>query len=126
MQAESETPPEGFDYAEAKRQNQPDRAEQEQEMKRIAFYGASDDLVEVVGDVPGCDEYNAELAAFVVAGLRVVVSYGARGTWGIKVAQIDESVPVTAFDLRLGAYTDYSMRLDMKVPAGTVITREAP
>jgi len=41
MQAESETPPEGFDYAEAKRQaerrNQPDRAEQEAEAMSQIF-----------------------------------------------------------------------------------------
>jgi hypothetical protein len=96
-----------------------------EELKPIAFYGESDDLIEVEGFVPGCDEYNAEIAIFAVAGLRVTVSYRARGTWGIKVAQIDESVPVTATDLRLSPHSAYSMRLDMKVPAGTVITREA-
>lgn len=98
----------------------------EQETMPVAFYGASDDLIEVEGYVSGCDEYSAELAVFVVAGLRVTVSYGAKGTWGIKVDQIDEAVPVTATDLTLGAYSSYSMRLDMKVPTGTVITREAP
>ncbi len=27
-------------------------------MKTVSFWGASDDLVEIEGDIPGCDEYN--------------------------------------------------------------------
>ena len=27
-------------------------------MKEVSFWGSSDDLVEIDGDIPGCDEYN--------------------------------------------------------------------
>lgn len=98
-------------------------------MRKIAFYGASDDLVEVEGEIPGCDEYPATEASFTVAGLMVKVSLGEDGCWGIKVIQINEDVPVLAQDLALSVPDrrdgdqGYSMRLDMLVPDGSYITR---
>lgn len=97
----------------------------------VSFYGASDDLIEVEGTIPGCDEYNSEREVFVLAGLRICVEYGARGCWGIAVEQIDEEVLVTAEDMQLSVpWRDegtqgYSMRLDVKVPAGSAVVREA-
>ncbi len=107
----------------------------------VEFYGASDDLIEVHGAIPGCDEYSDESALFEVCGLRVAVDYMANGCWGIRCSQIDEGVPVTARDitLRPGAghsYSDpevlagrarpesgYSMYLRMLVPPGSHVTR---
>lgn len=101
------------------------------ETTTLRFYGASDDLVEVGGDAPGCDEYSSEREVFVVAGLRIAVEYGARGCWGIGVEQVDEDVLVTASNMRLSVpWRDegtqgYSMLLEMDVPVGTVVVREA-
>jgi hypothetical protein len=105
----------------------PDRAEQE--MKPIAFYGASDDLIEVEGSFPGCDEYNAEDGLFQIAGLLVSMAYGERGCWVIGTSKISENVPVLATNLRLSApdrdngEPGYTMRLDMEVPAGSYVTK---
>ncbi len=65
-------------------------------MADVTVYGASDDLIEVEGDVPGCDEYNGELSQFLLTGgdraLRVRVRYDddESGCWGIEVAPRDE------------------------------------
>ncbi len=93
-------------------------------MRHLRFYGASDDLIEIEGDVPGCDEFNAEKAIFEVAGLRIAFEYA--GTWEIAVAQVDESVPVRVEDMRLSvAENGYSMQLDMDVPDDAYVTRVA-
>ena len=104
-----------------------DKQVEQKETKPLSFYGASDDLIYVDGSFPGCDEYNSEREVFVVAGLRVSVEFGARGTWGIGVEQIDETVPVTAERMELGRHPEiaYSLCLVMDVPVGTVVTREA-
>ena len=113
-------------------------------MHTVEFYGVSDDLIEVEGDIPGCDEYPAESGEFEVAGLRVEVDYRHNGCWGVRVTQIDESVPVTATNLRLAVppegverteagvrgeahppYPAYSVRLEMSVPDGSHVTRVA-
>jgi len=60
-------------------------------MQTIKFYGASDDLVEVCGTAPGCDEYGScdKIREFVVqsksteASLRVFPVYS--GSWGFAV-----------------------------------------
>lgn len=91
----------------------------------VRFYGESDDLIEVDGAIPGCDEYPAEDATFEVAGLRVRVLFARRG-WEITVGQIDENVPVTAADVMLDvAPNGYSMRLALSVPDGSHVTRVA-
>jgi len=96
-------------------------------VKHVKFYGASDDLIEVEGDVPGCDEYNGEHGVFTVGGLVIAIDY--TGIWAIRVAQVDEDVPVTASDLRLSVAKradgtpGYSMVLDMDVPDGSHVTK---
>lgn len=98
-------------------------------MKALAIYGASDDLIEVEGEVAGADEFDGERATFVVAGLRITVEY--HGCWAIQVIQVDEDVPVTAQDMaltvneRMDGGPGYSMRLDMLVPDDVVVVREA-
>lgn len=74
-------------------------------MKVIEFYGASDDLIEVDGDAPGCDEYNVIsdgplIATFAVeadeGGCRVHAIYTTGGVWSFAVAQMEEDFPVPA------------------------------
>jgi hypothetical protein len=65
----------------------------------VTIYGASDDLVEVDGDVPGCDEYGTDIATFKVTGqddrvTRVGITYTANGCWSIAAAPWDEDVPM--------------------------------
>ena len=48
-------------------------------MAEVTIYGASDDLIEVYGDVTG------ESGA-----LRVVVQYDKHGNWGVGVAPVNE------------------------------------
>lgn len=93
-------------------------------MKSLRFYGASDDLIEVEGDVPGADEYPGEATSFTVAGLQVGVRYFTNGVWGIILAQVDEDVPITAQDLRFSVHeSGYSMQLDMDVPDDAYVTK---
>lgn len=65
----------------------------------VQFYGASDDLIEVEGDAPGCDEYNTEKAVFLVvaengAKAYVGLRYAMGGVWAAEVVQVDEDVPL--------------------------------
>lgn len=48
-------------------------------MSQIVIYGASDDLIEVDGDVPGCDEYNEESARLLVRGAATMSAWMAVG-----------------------------------------------
>jgi hypothetical protein len=96
------------------------------EYTTISFYGSSDDLIEIEGDIKGCDEYPAQPANndFVVAGLTVSVGYGVNGCWVIIVQQLDEDVEVEAKNMRLSvAPNGYSMLLEMDVPKGSYIVR---
>lgn len=89
----------------------------------VSFSGASDDLVEVGGDIPGCDEYNVNSSAdFDVAGLIVRVFYNDSGCWGIAVGQIDETVPVQAEVISLRA-SGYTMILELSVPPGSHVVK---
>jgi hypothetical protein len=90
--------------------------------ERLVIYGSSDDLIEVDGKLPGCDEYAADKAYLEVAGLRIGVEFC--GTWLIAVQQIDEEVPVTAVIESLVVHENgYSMELSMLVPVGTYVSR---
>jgi hypothetical protein len=63
-------------------------------MSDVTIYGASDDLIEVDGDVPGCDEYSGESAELLLTGpeggVWVMVTYGTNGCWAIGVGPVDE------------------------------------
>ena len=70
---------------------------EETEKGRVVIYGSSDDLIEVEGKVPGCDEYNGERATFVLIGQHddqstVRVRYAENGCWAIEVAPLDEDI----------------------------------
>lgn len=64
----------------------------------VYVYGASDDLVEVEGNCPGCDEYSGDDVYLRLIGkgnstiLRV--SYESRGVWAIEVAPVAENLPM--------------------------------
>jgi hypothetical protein len=93
--------------------------------ERVLFSGASDDLIEVEGNIPGCDEYNVgteALGVFRVAGAEVIVRLKKGGVWGIEVSQIDEDVPVEAVVGRMYA-EGYSFRLELVVPKGSYVTK---
>ena len=93
-------------------------------MKHIKFYGVSDDLIEVEGEVPGCDEYNGETATFMVAGLRVKVAFERNGCWSVTACQIDEEVAVEAENVTLSVSSGgYAMLLEMDVPDGSYVTK---
>lgn len=67
--------------------------------RTVVIYGSSDDLIEVDGKVPGCDEYNGERASFVVTGgtgqqTRVDVRYDENGCWAIELAPVDDEIPM--------------------------------
>jgi hypothetical protein len=68
----------------------------------VVIYGASDDLIEVEGQVRGCGEYAADDAQFVLTGAhddglaqtRLRVGYLPEGVWAISVAPVSEDVPM--------------------------------
>lgn len=75
----------------------------------VTLYGASDDLIEIEGDVSGCDEYNAEDEHFVLVGteakVRVRVWFTRRGVWAIAVAPCDEDVPMLPVQITGSGYS---------------------
>ena len=62
-------------------------------MKNYRIYGASDDLIEVDGDLR--EEYNADKGTFTLAapdgaGVRIHVKYESTGTWRVGLHALDE------------------------------------
>lgn len=90
----------------------------------VVLYGASDDLIEVEGDAPGCDEYPAEDAHFVLVGavakVRVRVWYTRRGVWAVAAAPVEEDTPMLPVAL---TGSGYSARAT--VEGVTMVVREA-
>jgi hypothetical protein len=80
----------------------------------VTIYGASDDLIEVSGDAPGCDEFCGENAVIVVHGAdetrtRVHLVYhsdGFPGLWAITLGPTDDGMPM------LPCTVDLSTRYD--------------
>lgn len=77
----------------------------------VVIYGASDDLIEIEGQVPGCDEYGAEDdgAQFVLIGdnaqTRLRITYMPGGVWGITVSQIDEDMAMLPMFINSEGYS---------------------
>lgn len=90
----------------------------------VTIYGASDDLIEVEGDVPGCDEYSAESATFTISGpdgmVRVRAQYADPGIWEIGVGQVDEDINVLPVAITSKGYTCVAV-----VQGATLVVREA-
>lgn len=102
-------------------------------MSTVTFFGFSDDLVDVDGDVAGCDEYAVpypeDRLSFRVrhvaddgaaAGLVVHVRYEQHGCWSVGVSQLDEDVDLPDWNLRISG-SGYSARLSIDVPDGAVV-----
>jgi hypothetical protein len=80
--------------------------------QRVVLYGASDDLVEVDGNLKGCDEYPTDDAHFVLTGgaagaVRIRVWFTKRGLWAVAAAPVDEGVPMLSLHI-YGAENGYS------------------
>lgn len=82
-------------------------------MDAVYFSGSSDDLIEVEGKVPGCDEYNSEDEHFLAIGpagkVRLRVWFTRRGLWAIAIAPVAEDVPMLAVSFE-AVQTGYSAR----------------
>ncbi len=80
----------------------------------VIIYGASDDLIEVDGSAPGCDEYGGETAEMLLwddhdtAGLRVTVEYR-HGCWMVGVAPADDGIPMLPVVIDQTTYHDGSI-----------------
>lgn len=83
----------------------------------VTISGASDDLIEIEGSAPGCDEYNVEDAHFVLTGpaggVRVRVWYDKDGVWAIAVRQIAEDVPMIPVALTGAGYSVVAVVADV-------------
>lgn len=59
----------------------------------VRIYGCSDDLVQVEGGVPGCDEYNTDDLYLTLHGdgraTVIRASYEDRGVWAIEAAPLE-------------------------------------
>lgn len=94
-------------------------------MASVTFYGASDDLIEVEGDAPGCDEYNSDDDSFLVvcdgdAGCIVHLVYTGDGTWQVGVRPIGENVPMPDSIIGAKGYSAF-----VTVPEVLHVTRKA-
>lgn len=105
-------------------------------MPKVLFYGSSDDLVEIEGDVPGCDEYplgSGDMSLFevILPALRtqravdermlVMATYGFGGVWMFAWGLVDEDVPLPDWPTRYFYEGGYTMRLEIEVPDGAEV-----
>lgn len=93
-------------------------------MKQQTFYGVSDDLVELDGDLI-YEEYPCDRAEFVLSSesgtALVEVYYGKGGTWFTAVAPGDDDVPFPdGFAVSITAER-YTAKLTVAVPDDTTI-----
>lgn len=94
----------------------------------IDIYGASDDLVEIDGDV--WDEVSPGTTITIgnsQRGVIVRMRYCQNGTWRASVAMIDEGVPmfpVSVIEAAPGGYPNprsYSVMVRVDCPEGTLV-----
>lgn len=95
-----------------------------------AFWGASDDLIEVEG-VKGGDEFgavykegSAAVGSFILGGkMRITAHYA--GCWGFAIWPVDEDVLLPDWPVRVClAGNGYSTRLEIDVPDDVAVFRE--
>lgn len=86
-----------------------------QQAHTVTFYGSSDDLIEVEGYAPGCNEYDGESASFLVVGRdgrqsHVSMAYVNPGVWQVTVGPVDEGIPLVPARIYSGgdAYSAYT------------------
>ena len=106
-------------------------SEEQEDLKTLRIYGASDDLVEIEGAVDA--EINTGEPCAIQIGDRsglctlVVMAYGDMGeaVWTAKVAPLDEDIPM--HEVRLGLHSSgYSVLVEIDVPQGTRIRWGSP
>jgi hypothetical protein len=98
-------------------------------MQTAAFYGSSDDLIEVEG-VKGGDEFGAYSGAGILHGMfnvggkmRVYAIYD--GCWMFAVGQVAEDIALPDWPVRIKQQHEYSTRLEIDVPDDVMVFREA-
>jgi len=96
-------------------------------MKTITIYGASDDLIEIEGACPGCDEYSAEGEhdsyrgrIHISAGEETVVVHAIfDGSWAFAICPQDgdfDSMPKWTIARSFGDKTEYSETITITLP----------
>lgn len=100
----------------------------------VQIYGASDDLVEIEGDVEGADEYNAYDEGFqgVIeapdGGTAILyVEYRDNGCWTATLGRYEEGYAIPSeWGVELSTNSElcaYSTVLTLTLPAGSTIRR---
>lgn len=98
-------------------------------MKTVTFYGVSDDLLEIEGDIKGCDEYGAYNAddGEVNTCVRITHEHGRinvyaiyDGCWSFAPALVDEDEELPGWPIRFRA-EGYSIRMEIDLPDDAVI-----
>lgn len=101
-------------------------------MRKIKFYGASDDLMEISGGNPGePDEFvikDGEIGSVDIhhgddAGLTVIAKYMDNGTWMIGIHQLSEDIPIPEWPMEWTSL-DYSAVLEIMIPEDAVLVSE--
>lgn len=118
------------------------------EYRSVMFSGASDDLVQVEGEIPGCDEYPARNGSHDVAarflvyvdraeecptcgqeynpireGVEVTVFYGQNGTWSASMGLMKEGESLPDWKHEIVRVHEYSTGLVLTVPKNAQVMR---
>lgn len=99
-------------------------------MRTIKFYGESDDLIEVEGDIPRCDEYgqfgDKLKSPFVIrseqGNAKVYPIYD--GCWMFAVGHFDEDIPLPFYAIITGKQHEFSMYVELTMPDDAVVEWE--
>jgi len=99
-------------------------------MPTVTIYGASDDLVEIEGDIEGCDEYSADgfwvgvIEAPDGGTANVYVDYRHNGCWTVSLGQYEEDYGMPPWPIEYRVDPDkcaYSTLCAVTVPEGSII-----
>lgn len=100
-------------------------------MKTVKIYGASDDLVEVEGQLRGCDEFNAFGDTEHIGNIQIATAKDApgytvaavyTGCWSFAVAPIDEDmVPDWPVRRSFGQDVRYSETVEIDCPDNATV-----
>jgi len=99
-------------------------------MRKITFYGSSDDLIEIEG-APGADEYYADTdreepeGRFIVGGkILVMALYDKNGCWSFSLGQLHEDVPFPDWPISFRQHENgYSVELTIEAPDDAIVCR---
>lgn len=101
-------------------------------MTTITIHGASDDLVEIDGDVEGADEYGVGLSGHWEGVIdapggdtaRLYVDYRSTGTWTVALGQYEEDYSLPDWPTTTTVDTNrcpYSVLMTIELPEGSRI-----